>query len=435
MSAHPGVSVEAVRSQGLLRQDQPVVVLLSGGRDSTCLLDLAVRIAGPECVSALHVNYGLRDAADAEEHHCRGLCRRLGVVLVVEHPRRPEQGNLQAWARDVRYGAAARIALPVKADIAAGHTSTDQVETVLYRLSSSPSRRALLGMPARKGSLVRPLLGFSRAQTAAYCTGRGLAWREDESNEGDAFARARVRNGLVPAMRAIHPAAERNVLALVEVMRAEAAVLDALLDGLLAGEPKIELARLRALEPALRRLVVQRLADAAAGGPLAGAARHTEDLIRLSDQGTVTLDIGRGIRGVSEYGVLRFELSEEEPEPAPTALAVPGRAGFGHYEVRCELGPPAKEPGVLDRATLARELLVRPWRPGDRMAPLGLRGSKSLQDLFTAQRVPRARRPRIAVVESAGEIAWVAGVATSERFKVTAHTREAAHLSSHERPQ
>ena len=97
--------------------------------------------------------------------------------------------------------------------------------------------------------------------------------------------------------------------------------------------------------------------------------------------------------------------------------------------MRCELAEPAREPGVLDRAALGTELLVRSWRPGDRIAPLGLGGTKSLQDLFTARRVPRLERGAVPVVESGGEIAWVAGVATSERFKMTAATREAVRLS------
>jgi tRNA(Ile)-lysidine synthase len=84
---------------------------------------------------------------------------------------------------------------------------------------------------------------------------------------------------------------------------------------------------------------------------------------------------------------------------------------------------------VLDRAALGEDLVVRAWRPGDRMAPLGLSGSKSLQDLFTARRVPRRERAAVAVVESRGEIVWVAGVATSERFKVTDSTAEAVRLS------
>src|SRR5436305_14975017 len=156
--------LERVRADGLLSAGRPVLVLISAGRDSTCLLDLAVRIAGPSAVSALHVNYGLRDAAIDDERHCRELCARLGVPLEVRHPRRPQRGNLQAWARDERYGAAAQIVRARDADLAAGHTATDQVETILYRLASSPSRRALLGMRVREGSLVRPLLQFTREQ-------------------------------------------------------------------------------------------------------------------------------------------------------------------------------------------------------------------------------------------------------------------------------
>ncbi|MFZ1995619.1 MAG: tRNA lysidine(34) synthetase TilS, partial [Solirubrobacteraceae bacterium] len=160
--------IEPVRAGGLLRSDGPVVVLVSGGRDSLCLLDLAARIAGPECVTVLHVNYGLREAAGEDERHCRRLCDELGVRLEVRRAGSdgiaapPQTGNLQAWARDARYAAAVPLASR-DADIAAGHTATDQVETILYRLASSPSRRALLGMRPREGRLVRPLLGFTRA--------------------------------------------------------------------------------------------------------------------------------------------------------------------------------------------------------------------------------------------------------------------------------
>jgi tRNA(Ile)-lysidine synthase len=176
VTAPPEAEIEQrVRESGLLAARRPVVVLLSGGRDSTCLLDLAVAIAGREPVIALHLNYGLRDGADADERHCAELCSRLGVALEVRRPSRPERGNLQAWARDERYGTAAQIALASGGDVAAGHTATDQVETILYRLASSPSRRALLGMRPREGLLVRPLLEFTRAQTAVYCTAGGGA--------------------------------------------------------------------------------------------------------------------------------------------------------------------------------------------------------------------------------------------------------------------
>ena len=249
---------ERVATDGLLVPGRAVVVLYSGGRDSTCLLDLAVSIAGADAITALHVNYGLREAALDDERHCVSLCGRLGVRIEVRRPQRPDSGNLQAWARDERYGAAAAMALEVDGDVATGHTATDQLETILYRLASSPSRRALLGMRPREGRLVRPLLPFTRSDTEAYCRARGLQWRDDETNESDDYARGRVRHGLVPALRAVHPAAEANVLALAAVLRDEAEVLDGLVDDALDGRDDVSLEALRSMPGALRRLVVQR---------------------------------------------------------------------------------------------------------------------------------------------------------------------------------
>lgn len=430
----PAEMLARVREERLLAAGSPVLVLLSGGRDSTCLLDLAVRICGADAVSALHVNYGLREpASDADAAHCARLCERIGVGLDIRRPGPRARGNLQAWAREERYRAAGELARAREADVAAGHTASDQAETILYRLASSPSRRALLGMPPREGALVRPLLRFTREDTEAYCRARGLAWREDESNASEAYARNRVRRGLLPALIEIHPGALGNVLAAAEILRDEAEVLDALADGVLGGRSRVSLAALRELPRAVRRLVVQRLADEAAGRPAPGAGRRAEAVAGLSDRGSAMLDLGSGLRAVAEYGEVRIErLGAEANAPPPSVrLPVPGNVQFGACEVRCEVVAPAREHGVLDLAALgSAELTVRAWRPGDRMAPLGLGGTKSLQDLFTARRVPRSERGSVPVVVARGEIAWVAGVATSERFKVRPGTREAVRLSA-----
>jgi tRNA(Ile)-lysidine synthase len=388
------------RAARLLRGE--VAVLLSGGRDSVCLLDLAVRLAGP--VTALHVNYGLRAEADDDEAFCRDLCARLRVPLTVHRAGAPE-GNVQAWARGVRYAAAERLA----GLIATGHTATDQVETVLYRLAASPGRRALLGMEACSGRVIRPLLEVTREETAAYCRARGLAWREDASNDSPAYARSRVRNELLPVLRSLHPAAEANVLRTLAVLRDEAAVLDELVPV----EPDLD--RLAALPAALARLAVTEMAGAPIGGRL-------PEILALSRSGTATLDLGGGLRAVAEYGRLRFDHGPLPP-PEPAVLPVPGSIAYGDGRLTCE----EAADGGFDADALGVRLAVRPWQAGDRMRLRG--GSRTLQDLFTDRKIPRERRARTPVVLSEGEIAWVPGVATGERFRVGDRTRRRARLA------
>lgn len=295
-----------VRQTGLLPAGEPVVVLLSGGRDSTCLLALAVDLAGAPATSALHVHHGLRgDSADDDAEHCAALCERLGVPLALERLTPPEGGNVHAWGRDARYAMGTRQALARSANLAAGHTATDQIETILYRLATSPGRRALLGMEARRGRLIRPLLaaGVRREETAAFCQDRGLAWREDPSNLDRAFARTRVRESLVEALRDVDPRAEDSILRTAELLRDESEVLDAVVATALSGRDNISRDKLASLPVALGRLVLRRLAEDAAGTLCPRAAGRLPDVLALRDGGA--LDLGDGARVVVEGGLVR----------------------------------------------------------------------------------------------------------------------------------
>jgi tRNA(Ile)-lysidine synthase len=415
--------LDAGRESGLVRAGEPLLVLLSGGGDSVCLLDVALRLGAG--VSALHVNYGLRDGADADEAFCRELCERLGVLLHVERVElggaeataggpRPAGGNLQELARDARYALADRLAEGF--DYAAGHTASDQAETVLYRLAVSPGSRALHGMAARRGRLVRPLLGTTRSEVRDYLRARGLEWREDPSNSDRRFARARVRHDLLEPLRELSPAAERTIAETARQLREESDVLDrAVSEALdrLGGGPAISLAGLREEPPAVRRLVLRRLA-----GDLPFAQDRMDDLLRLGERGTKALDLGGGLRAVAEYGTLRFTRGRESVPPAPVALPVPGRVRFGDWEV--EALPAAPGDVSVAAEPFGAGATVRSWRAGDRMRPVGLGGTKTLQDLFTDRKVPRALRRTLPVIEARGEIVWVAGVALDERFAAPA---------------
>lgn len=419
-----------VAAGSLLRPGVAVVVLLSGGQDSVCLLDLAVGIAGPGAVTALHVDHGLRPSSRADAALCRSLCDRLGVPLELRTPTARPAGNVQAWARDQRYAAASRLAGARGADVAAGHTASDQVETVLYRLAASPGRRALLGMESRSGRVVRPLLGVWRSETEAYCRERRLPFVSDPGNASALYSRNRVRHRLLPALRDIHPAAEANVSRTVERLRDEADVLQAAVEGAraaLGDRPSVQ--EMGALPPALARLVLQEMADEELGGDAPAVGGRLEEVLALAlDGGTASLDLGAGLRAEVSYGRLRLSACRPAvpAPPAPGWLEVPGSLAFGGGRLSAELGAFPIGDGSLSAARAAGRLEVRAWRPGDSMRPLGLGGSKSLQDLFTDAKIPRASRHALPVVVSDGEIAWIPGIATGEKFRVSA--TEARHV-------
>src|SRR5436190_6385234 len=305
----------------LIEAGKPLMVMLWGGADSVCLLDIA-RKRGAD-LSALHVNYGLRDSADEDER----FCRELFPPLIVERVRLGK-GNMQALAREARYRLAEQHAV---GDYATGHTLSDQAETVLMRLCSSPGRTGLLGMAPRRGRLIRPLLGMTRAETEAYCREHGLEWRTDQSNADRRFTRARVRHELLPLLERIAPGAERPIAETARLLRDEAEALDALL-------PETDsLEEIAALPPALSRLALRRLA---------GAPIRTDDLLSVAGRGgTVTLDVGQGLRAVVEYGRVRFDRGPEVP-PEPLSVTHPGTVRFGEWEV--DVGAPA---------------VVRSWQP------------------------------------------------------------------------
>jgi len=431
-----GDAVRAVRQSGLISEGSSGVVLVSGGADSAALAASLAEVCGPERLAALHLNYRLRPDSDEDEGCCRLLCARLGVELVVERPELPP-GNVQAAAREARYEAAERLRRDGGMDwIATGHTRTDLAETVLYRLVTSPGRRALLGLPARRGRIVRPLLSCSREALREQVTAAELPFRDDPSNESPDYARNRIRNEVLPVLREIGPAAEETIAETQAELAEEQAALESLvgeaLEQIGPGVAAVGADALADLSPAVRRLVLRDLAERAAGHTVALGRRRAAEIWRLlrHPEGGV-VELGGGVEARIEHGHIRFA-SGADPVPEQAELAVPGSCRFGSWEVTAELREHPVEAGpdaaVLDAAALEQPLLVRAWREGDRMRPRGLGGSKSLQDLFTDRKVPRSLRRTLPVVVSGGRIAWVAGVADSEEFAVSDPEAPAAIL-------
>lgn len=432
-----------VRSSRLLGNDVAAVVMISGGADSAAAAAGLARELGAESVHALHVNYGLRPGADDGESACRRLCAALRIDLHVERLREPLRGNLQAAARVVRYDAAERLRERTGSGlIATGHTRTDIAETVLYRLTASPGSRALLGLAPRNGRVIRPLLELERKTTRELAAAAGLPFADDETNDQPTFARNRIRAEVLSVLHELNPAVERNIAETRAELAEEAELLDRVVlesleaAGAEAAAIAISAEALRRFEPALRRLALRALAERASGRPVALGRARAAEITRLasrSEGGTV--ELGGGLEAICEAGLVRFGSAALDAAPVPMTLGLPGKARLGRWEVRAELHPGPIEPAgpdlaTLDAAALAGRIEVRSWRHGDRIRPLGMSGTKTLQDLFTDRGVPRSLRSTVPVVTVDGEVAWVAGVAVAEDFRLDPATERVAVLTA-----
>jgi tRNA(Ile)-lysidine synthase len=242
----PGRVEEWIRRGELLAPGGSVTCLVSGGPDSTCLWHV-LRSLGFR-VSAVHVNHGLRGTESEEDaRHCREL---MGAEILAPSGA-SLQGTTEAQLRAVRYRLTEERGVR-----ATGHTASDQVETVLYRLVSSAGTRGIKAK--REDGVVRPLLCVWREETETYCRDNGLPYRLDTSNRGT--KRGLIREEILPLLRRLHPGADRNLLALADE------------------RPRLP----RRLERTLAELL----------------ASHT---------GTKEADLGGGVRAVREYDTLRLE--------------------------------------------------------------------------------------------------------------------------------
>jgi tRNA(Ile)-lysidine synthase len=291
--------------------------------------------------------------------------------------------------------------------------------------------------------VVRPLLDVTHAEACAFLRSRGIGWREDETNRDTAFLRNRVRHDILPLLeRTLNPAVRRTLARTADVLAGEdrwlTEIARAILEDCRAPErAALCVSRLREYrQAARRRALILWLAEL--GVP---SACVDFDVIERVD----ALLKGRTGRRVDIGGALSVRRSYDRLLPAQgnaretvpeirEALPVPGevtlcRAGL---RVRTTLSPgiskpPGSTPGKLPahasiskRAVGRKRLYVRFWRPGDRIRPPGVRGSRKLQDVFTDAKVPRERRSRIPLIECGGEIVWIAGYRVARGWEVRA---------------
>lgn len=449
---------DTLRTHSLVEPGQRVLVAFSGGADSTALLHLFTRLRESWSleVIAAHLNHALRgEQSDADEAHCRQVCAGWRVPFFsrkVEVAQEAKQRRLsvETAAREVRYAFLQEVADAIEADvIALGHTRDDQVETVLLNLTRGSGTAGLAGMPVRRGRIIRPLLQISRQQIVAYCALHGLRFVEDVSNTDPRYSRNRIRHHVLPELRRVNPRVDEAVERLANVLSDEERWWQGYMQTL---EPEFTLRRTedewylslewlaRQPEAVQRRVIryavqnlhpegrelefeqVERLREAIRTGRRAGVTLRGGQLHAAVTQRTLRVWLKRDVPPVAYEIVVQVPGETPVPPAGITLFAEHSALPDAHawrqdnWEVWC------------DASRVGKQLVVRNWRRGDRLQPLGLSGHRKLSDIFVDRKVPAHLRRRIPVVCDEEGIVWVVGLCLAHRVRCTSDTKQTVHL-------
>ncbi|MBR3316799.1 MAG: tRNA lysidine(34) synthetase TilS [Atopobiaceae bacterium] len=469
----------------------PVVLMVSGGADSTALLVMAAtstldiddgrgdaRIAR-ERLHVLHVNHQLRGLdAQEDEEFVLELAARFGIPCTVRRvdvaalvAAQGSDGNAENVGREARYAEAVRLANELSdaagtarsaARIVTAHTANDRAETFFMNAIRGTGPAGLSSIPRRRNRIVRPLLERTHRELCEMLRMRGIVWREDATNEDTRYLRAFVRHEVMPVVEARNPRVVASLSTTCDILSDEDSYLHAKAARTLRdltrreaeGMRALDAERLAACEVVIARRVVRQAILAVC--PAARLeARHIEAVLRLVSAGRGSVALPLAVDARVEYGLLFVRAHESGATLEGAWLEVPGELELADGRVLrarlCTIDAGSDAVGVarahgsewagasvlLDAKaagvdpTTGGRLWVDAPSQGEVLCPLGMHGqSKLLSDLLNDAKIPAADRGGVPVVHAGprGAVLWVVGVRADERVRVTAGTRDALEL-------
>lgn len=465
-------TLAVIRENHLIEPGEGVVVGVSGGPDSVCLLHVlySLREILDIKLYAVHINHMLRgDEANADEEYTASLCAELGISLeTVRRDIAAEAArtglSLEEAGREARYAEFARHASAVSASkIAVAHNRNDQAETVMMHIIRGTGIAGLSGMELKRGNIIRPLLWAGRDEIDRYCREAGLSPRTDSSNLEQDFTRNRVRLGLFPyinekfGVNIVDSLCRLSQNAAADERFMEKCASDGYGRAVIkkgGGLVCLDTSVLKELDPAVRVRVLKIALTKAAGNAKGVGSVHYKALLELIDKGVTgsETELPGGIRAVVSYGTVRIlsasaaEAENRSPEEFSVRLAIPGTVFVPALEAEVttavimpenidKCGTLGYNPNVqyFDYDKVKEGINIRNRRMGDIFRPLRSNGTRKLKEYFIDEKIPGNERARIPLIAAGSEIIWIIGHKTSDKFKVTENTKSVLRIEYNRR--
>ena len=452
--------MKTIKERQLLLPGDKVLLAVSGGPDSLCLLHLMHRMA-PELklkLHAIHINHCLRPEAAEEAEFVKKWAAKLSVPvtvrkLQVKELQKREKLSVEEAARRGRYRLFLETARQVGAKrIATAHHSDDRIETLLMRLLTGSGLDGLRGIPSKRTlahgiEVVRPLYDVSREDIENYCRRHHLHPVQDASNFLPIYFRNRVRLHLLPFLeREFGPHIRRTILRTADLLAADSSLLDRVTRSAyqkvaIPGQmPLLRLAELQKLPKALQARVVRQALWAA--GVERITSTHIKQVLAVaeSDSPSASCILPGETVVQREYDYLKIGYSDSGSNTGTAEILVtePGRVFLPWSDQWLEtkimdraevsLSPANKEEAFCAADALEWPLRVRTRRPGDKVQLLGSPGTRKVKKILIDKKIARRQRDLLSLVLSGGDIIWLSGVDIAEKYRVLPSTKKVLHL-------
>lgn len=431
--------LKTIKKYGMISAGDRVLCALSGGVDSSVLLDVLVKCSEELRISvcAAHLNHMLRgEEAMRDEKFVREKCLEYGIPLMCERAEiaklAKETGqSTELCARNVRYDFLRRAKEQFGAcKISTAHNANDSAETVIFNMARGGGLDALCGIPPVRGDIIRPLIEIPREDIEAYAEAHGVSFCEDRTNAETVYSRNRIRHKVIPEMLKINSAAIRNAARSAEVLREESELLKELAENemkkIADSEYSCKCKKLLGVPKALFARVCEIFAANAMGaGEYTLWYRHVSDIRSLCESScpSATIDLPLGLRVRREYENIVFEKAEDMSAPLPVKLSE-GEFSFGKYAVYVRK---MENRGKINNSVntfylpydkIQDNLVVRPRQIGDEIKLLK-RPVKSIKKLFIDSRIPKNEREYIPLIADGEKVLAVFGFGQDERYLPT----------------
>jgi len=436
----------------MISSGDTVVVAVSGGPDSVCLLKILFQLQRWLNISLIvaHLDHGLRPQEDEKEtEFVANLAKRLNLTLAYDKANNVTKAHgisIEEKAREIRYQFLEKVLDEHHAQkVALGHNMNDQAETVLMHLLRGAGPTGLSGIPPiREGRFIRPLINVTRDEIHTYLKQKGIPFMMDSSNLEKRYLRNKIRLELIPLLLNYQPRLIEHLGELAFLCRQEDQFIEeeankglqmVTLD---SSDHSLDLSltTFKNLPTPLQYRTIRQAIKRVKGNLRRIDIGHIKAIIDLANnmRPQIKMNLPENLIVKKIYGTLRFSLGTET-ETGDFSHYIKNTGRFKIHEINQTIlleeiskkdflgSSPSLREAFLDLDRLQWPLRVRNFRAGDKLIPLGLNSFKKVKDIFIDNKIPSEERKKIAILENCNDIVWLCGIRIDNRYRIKEKTK------------